>query len=169
MKWLALALAATALAACSTDDLEASCDGEAVDECLPYTYAIVRSASVEPDRIKPGDPSPESIAHIRVEYDSCRSSAPGNHRISLSALTSRAAFPDASASLMLIDLDTLPDDGMTNGDEVARDGIVDVNVANPFFDLPPDTTVTLRFAPQLMSCTGGAHEIEYTTGPMWEP
>lgn len=166
---LLLATLAASLAAGCTDDLEASCCGETVGTCAPYTYAIVRSATVEPPEIMPGDPTPEAVAHVRVEYDSCRADAPGNHRILMQARTTGRGLPDAGEAVRTIELDVLYDDGMTHGDAVARDGVVDVMVPNPFFDVPPSTTMTLRFTPQLASCSGEAFETEYTTGPTWSP
>ena len=165
---LGAALVASLAAAC-TDDLEASCCGETVGTCPPYTYAIARSATVEPAEIMPGDPTPEAVAHVRVEYDSCRGDAPGNHRILMQARTTGTGLPDAGESERVIELDVLYDDGMTHGDEAARDGVVDVMVPNPFFDAPPSTTMTLRFTPELMSCSGEAFEVPYRTGSMWMP
>lgn len=166
----AITAAALLLFACGeTEPLESSCCGETVGLCPPYSYAIARSATVEPAAIMPGDPSPESIATIHVEYDSCGAKAPGNHRIVLQARTTGASLGDAGSTERIIELDVFHDDGESEGDPVAQDGVVEVMVANPFFDLPPSTTVTLRFTPQLGFCSGETHEIEYTTGPMWEP
>jgi hypothetical protein len=87
----------------------------------------------------------------------------------MQARTTGRGLPDAGESVRTIELDVLYDDGITHGDAVARDGIVDVMVPNPFFDVPPSTTMTLRFTPQLMSCSGEAFETVYTTGPDWTP
>jgi hypothetical protein len=162
-----VAAAVAALLCGCTDDLDASCDGETVNECAPYTYAVVRSATIEPEAIMPGDPTPEAGAHVRVAYASCGEKAPGTHRIVLSARTTGAGLPDAGESLRVVVLDEWYDDGTTHGDEVARDGVLDIMVANPFFDLQPNTTVRLRFEPHLMSCIGDGVEADYTTGPMW--
>lgn len=163
-------LLALAAAACGDDDpLEESCSGERVAECAPYEYAVVRSATVEPAMIMVGDPTPEARAHVRVEYDSCGERAPGTHRIAMLARTEREGLPDAGASLMVITLEELRDDGDSFGDETARDGVVDVMVPNPFFDLPENRTFDLRFEPRLGSCIGEALEIQYTTGDRWEP
>ncbi len=171
MRRIVGACAAGALLAwgCGGEPLEESCDGERVRGCDPYAYAVVRSATVEPAMIRVGDPTPEGRAHVRVEYDSCGADAPGAHRIAMLARTSRAGLSDGGESLMVIALEELRDDGSTFGDDTARDGVVDVTVPNPFFELPESRTFDLRFEPRLGSCVGEAAEIEYTTGERWEP
>lgn len=162
---LAACLAAAAsLGACTSTPLERSCDGERVDDCDPHAYAVVRDVTLDPPMVMPGDPT--ARIQVRVELGKCED-APGNHRVVMEARTSRAGFGDAGDSLMVIMLEELRDDGTTFGDETAGDGVIDVSVPNPFFELPPERTVDLRFEPRLGSCEGEALELQYTTGPEW--
>jgi hypothetical protein len=165
-------LSAACLLACGGEDppLTRSCAGEAIPNCRPYEYAVVTAASLEPDGILVGDPA--ATVHIRVELDTCGDRSPGPHTVAIRALvtTGGAAGADAGSSGRILSLEEVADDGVTFGDEVARDGSIDVFVPNPFIgDVPVDTDMTLRLAPRLNTCEGDTFELPYRTGARWAP
>jgi len=162
---LRIVVAGAALSSGCGDDppLERSCGGETVGNCRAYEYAVVTEASVTPDGISPGDPAVR--AQVHVVLDTCGEQAPMPHRILVRGLASRVGLPDAGPSTMVFTLADLRDDGSTDGDAVAKDGIVDVTLDNPFFDLPASTDVLLRFEPRIDLCSGEALEVPYRTGP----
>lgn len=150
------------------DQLDDSCSGESFGTCGPYEYTVVTSATVEPPEAMPGDP--ETPVEVRVEYDSCGGDAPSPPRIAVKGRVTRSTgLGDSGSSLVVVDIATLRDDGSTFGDSEAGDGVIDATLYNPFFDLPPERTVTLIFEPRVNSCDGKSKEIEYTTGEQWEP
>jgi hypothetical protein len=164
--------AALALAACGGDDrslLERSCDGEAVPNCRAYEYAVVTAASMSPEGVLVSDSRARVTIH--VELDTCGSKAPSAHRVRVAALGPSTAFGDGgSGGMTVIPLDDLADDGTSDGDPAARDGVIDATVDNPFFgDVPDDTSLRIRFEPRIDTCAGEALEIDYRVGPRWMP
>jgi len=160
-----------ALAGCGGEDslLTRSCRGEAVPNCRPYEYSIVESASLTPDGLSVSDFGAE--AHVQVHLQTCGEQAPSPHEIVVRAL---AASPDVLAdggdSVAVYTLLTLSDNGM-DGDAVAKDGVVDVMVPNPFgAEVPADRSMTLRFEPRILpSCVGETLEAPYHTGTRFQP
>jgi len=164
---IALAVPA-AVAGCSTSDFDRSCGGEPVRSCDPYEYARVTSATIEPEEIEVDSPFEE--AHVRVEYESCDSAdAPPYHRITLSARVDAEGLPDAGTSTRELVLADVRDDGESDGDETAGDGVVDVTIDNPFFDVPPEIEIVVELEPRWESCRGDAKEITYRTGAQYVP
>tara|TARA_B100001750_G_scaffold115905_1_gene91841 strand:- start:576 stop:1109 length:534 start_codon:yes stop_codon:yes gene_type:complete len=170
-----LILALAVVLGCGSDGttLEQSCAGETVPNCLPYEYAEIVSAEVTPERL-PLDALGEELS-IRVVFDKC-DAAPRAHSV---PLVVRVGGDDEGAGASLVTLLQLRDDGETDGDAVAGDGIIDVSVPNPFFDstgVPANTDVFLRFQTRMPpdcssgTCIGGTCqsevlEIPYRTGP----
>lgn len=162
--WLALS---ASLAACGSDPgpaFERSCRGERYLECDPHEYTVAREASLTPASIRPNDPS--ATAEVRVVVDRCPMH-PSPAEVQLLALLPRG---DGGSDVRVFDLGiALRDDG-TNGDVVADDGVIEGRLTNPFGrEVPGDRTILLRFAPVLAGCAGDALEVEYTTGPMFDP
>lgn len=157
------------LGACgTTPDFEASCAGEAVTNCLPFEASIIESASVTPDAVTVDDLS--TRVAIRVQLAICPD-APTHHDLVMELRVGEGE--DAR----LIELLLLSDDGMTEGDSVAGDGLIDVDVVNPFLGMrvPENRSVFLRFTARApMDCTSGTcrggtcrseeFEIPYRTG-----
>lgn len=166
LKWT---LACVLLGACSTTpDFEASCAGEAVTNCLPFEASIIESATVTPDAVIVDDLT-ETVA-IRVQLSICPDS-PRPHEV---VLELRAGEGEDAR---LIELLMLRDDGMTEGDTMAGDGLIDVDVVNPFIGMrvPTNQDVFLRFTARSPAdcssgtCRGGTCrsdelEIPYRTG-----
>ena len=141
------------LAGCEDKSLfEESCGGEPVPNCLPYQYSIVEEASIEPSRLTINDVSQR--AQVRVRLSTC-SGGDVTHTVALSV---QVGDSDAGDDLSIIDLLTLADDGSTEGDETAGDGMIDVDIPNPFIGerLPENQDVTLRFVSRARpDCSGG--------------
>lgn len=132
-------------------DLERSCSGEAIVNCLPYQYSVIEEAIVEPDMLNVGDVT--QTAHIRVVLSTC-SEGGFTHDVSLRLLDPGTGLEDER----LLDILTLVDDGETEGDETAGDGVIDVRVPNPFVGetLPANSDVSLRFQSKSRSdCSSG--------------
>lgn len=140
-----------------------SCRGEYVNECRPYTYASVSAASLTPERITLNDPA--MMATVHVEFTEC-GMVPGDRplTVEISAFiggTSDASFsePDGGSSgARVIPLVTVgpPAPGATS---------IDVTIPNPFFaNVPPDSRITLQFAPLVDSCQGALFSVPYHTG-----
>jgi len=170
---LPLALLCVAgIAACGGEDppLTRSCAGEAIPNCRPYEYAVVTTASIEPNGILVGDPA--ATVHVRVELDTCGARSPGPHSVAIRALVIAGGSigADAGASERILNLEEVADNGAAFGDDTAQDGLIDVFVPNPFIgDVPPDADMTLRLAPRLNTCEGDTYEIPYRTGARWAP
>lgn len=163
-------LACVLLSACSsTPDFEASCEGEAVTNCLPFEASIIESATVTPDGVVVDDLN--TMVSIRVEMSVCPN-APRPHELSVQLREGEGE--DAR----LIELLMLRDDGMTEGDSVASDGVIDVDIVNPFLgmEIPTNEDIFVRFTARAPAdctsgtCRGGTcrseeFEIPYRTGP----
>lgn len=151
------------LAGCETTSLASSCGGERVGLCGPREWAEVTDARLGPDGLTIADFSMR--AQIRVTLDRC-ADAPAPHTVDLTALVPSASG-DAGAGLSVMSLLTLADG--EDGDPVPGDGVIDVDVANPFVaTVPPDAEVTLRFVARSGTpggCTSGTFEQAYRTGP----
>jgi hypothetical protein len=160
-----LALAFVLLVGCeSGPPFERSCGGAEVDLCGPREWADLSNASLEPPELPVADFSLTS--HIRVELAAC-DDAPAPHVVELSVLAP-VEVDGGGAPLRVMNLLTLEDG--RDGDAVAGDGIIDVEVSNPFLaTVPAETDVTLRFSARsttLGGCTSGVIELPYRTGPM---
>lgn len=171
MRWrtsmIALALTTSACGGEGTE-LEQSCRGRAVPNCLPYELAEIVEASVTPADVSVGDPSVEVA--FRVLFDRCPE-LDANHEITVQLRDGER----------LQDLITLRDDGM-DGDAMAGDGLVEKTLGNPFIGplIPSSRTVQLRFQTRVRprcdgaSCVGGtcrsaAFETDYRLGPAFDP
>ncbi|MFT5354253.1 MAG: hypothetical protein ACI9KE_001458 [Polyangiales bacterium] len=165
-KWT---LTCVLLSACSTTpDFEASCAGEAVVNCLPFEASIIDSATVTPDRVTVDDLT--TMASIRVQLSICPD-APRPHEIVMELREGEGE------GARLVELLMLRDDGMTEGDSLAGDGLIDVDLVNPFLGMrvPENEDVFLRFTARAPAdctsgtCRGGTcrseeFEIPYRTG-----
>lgn len=171
MRWMAIALLC---AACDPGTpFEQSCAGEAIVNCRPHEYSIIDSIEVSPSGLEIDDPGiPVSI---RIRLSRC-AQAPTNHEITMRLRTLSA--DDAGSGGSLLDLLTLRDDGRTEGDSVAGDGMIDIEVPSPFIGsmIPENQDVALRFVSRALAecdgpggCVGGtcrseAFEIPFRTG-----
>lgn len=144
---------------------ERSCEGERVDLCGPYEYALVHSASLEPSNLPIADFSLE--ATVRVELDRCEM-APAPHEVLVDALIpgGRGGSDGGAPALSVVNLLTLEEG--RDGDEPG-DAVIEAEVTNPFIaTIPPETPVTLRFTARSTAvggCSGGVYELPYRTGP----
>lgn len=162
---IAGSLALALLLGCeSGPPLERSCGGAEVDLCGPREWADLTSASLDPPELPVADFSVTS--HIRVEMATC-DDAPAPHVVDLSVLAP-VEVADGGTPLRVLNLLTLEDG--RDGDAVIGDGIIDVEVTNPFIvGVPAETDVTLRFSARSTTpggCSSGVTEIPYRTGPM---
>lgn len=157
-------LALVLVVGCESTPLEQSCGGAEVDLCGPREWADLTSASLEPAELPVADFS--VTAHIRVEMAAC-DDAPAPHVVDLSVLAP-VELPDGGTPLRVMNLLTLEDG--RDGDAVLGDGIIDVEVPNPFLaTVPAETDLTLRFSVRSTTpggCSSGAIELPYRTGPM---
>lgn len=168
--WIAI----VCLAACGDGGtpMEQSCSGEAVPNCLPYELSSIVSAEVTPSGLVIDDPS--VMVDIRIQLDTC-DAAPSPHEITMRLRT--LSSDDAGSGTSLLDLLTLRDDGRTEGDAVAGDGLIEVSVPSPFIGsmIPASQNVALRFVSRGLPdcsgamCVGGtcrsdALEIPFRTG-----
>ncbi len=161
MSWRATALTLLLLSGCDSSQLEQSCGGAEVALCGPREWAEITNASVSPEGLTIADFSMR--AQIRVDLDRC-SDAPAPHDIELSVLVGAmdGGRPAGLTSLLSVA------DG-EDGDMNPDDGVIDVEVANPFIaTVPANTDVTLRFVARSRragGCTSGVFEQAYRTGP----
>lgn len=126
-------------------DFERSCDGEAIDNCLPFEFTVIKSVSFGPENVKVNDPNARVM--VSVEFERCEE-APLPHEFSIRGLKNESLF----------DVVSLRDDGMSEGDMVAEDGLINVEIANPFFGdtIPRSSEVTLRAQVRAPAdCTSG--------------
>ncbi|NOY90468.1 MAG: hypothetical protein GXP55_04600 [Deltaproteobacteria bacterium] len=182
MRFGLVCLGLMALSACSgsSEPMTRSCNGRAVESCLPYEYSAVRSATLEPSGLDVGDLL--TRAQVHVELESCGADAPGTLVVSVTAIArTRDPLADGGIGEGHFPLLELRDNGM-NGDAVAGDGVIDKGTPNPFDNrlLPANTDLVLRFEPQRTptcsggSCTGGTcagevFELPYRTGSLAPP
>lgn len=157
---------------CDRSLFEASCGGEAVLACRPYTYAQVVSASLEPARVSPGDP--RIFPTVRVELRTCGDRVPSPPTVQISALVSGAGgtFPlDAAGH----DVGPPGDDTRvyqlaTVRADAPTDTLLEESIDNPFDGrIPVESDIQLRFAPVIDGCEGDAITIPYRTGPRPTP
>lgn len=160
-------LALGLLAGCGDETLlEKSCGGGTVPNCLPYEYAVITAASVEPGGVTVGDPL--ETLDVRITFDRCPR-LERNHEVAIQLRT-------GGETPRIFDLVTLRDDG-EGGDAMAGDGLVEKTIDNPFIgpEIPSSQDVTLLFrtrAPADCSsgtCVGGtcqseSFELPYTLG-----
>lgn len=149
-------------------DLERSCRGRAVPNCLPYELSELTEATVTPSGVRVGDPSVDVT--FRIAFDRCPDLDRG-HQVTVQILDEER----------LLDLITLSDDGL-GGDAMAGDGLIEKTVGNPFIgtEVPAGRTVTLRFQTRAFAdcstgtCFGGTCrsevlEVPYALGTRFEP
>ena len=152
MRFLTVAIALGL--SCTGDPLDESCGGEGVTNCFPYEYTVMRGATVEPNALAIDVPGTQ--LQVRVTFDKCER-APRPHAVAVRMLL--PGRDEMGTDARLIDLFQLRDDGITNGDPVAQDGVIEATVDNPFFgspEIPPNADVLLRFqARSPADCTGG--------------
>lgn len=180
--WLAMAVALASLVAACGDDaplLERSCRGKAVPNCLPYEYSVVEDAVLEPSRVEVDHPDMD--VHVRVELANCGEDTPRGHIVAITARAeTESDLADGGTGTRVFEVLTVRDDGTTFGDDVAKDGVIDVTVENPFIgpEVLADKQLLLRFEPRTppecsegvcISCRGEAFEVEYHTGPRFMP
>jgi hypothetical protein len=153
------------LAACSGSPHEASCGGAQVGLCRAFEHVAVRSAAVMPNELVIADFS--MMAHIRVQMDVCPR-APSAAEVQMFAVIPRGTEDmDGGTDVRVMSLLTLHDGA--DGDPTPGDGIIDVNVANPFIaTVPPRTDLSLRFVGRAgaAGCVSDGLEIPYRTGAM---
>ena len=95
-------LALGLLAGCGDETLlEKSCGGGTVPNCLPYEYAVITAASVEPGGVTVGDPL--ETLDVRVAFDRCPR-LERNHEVAIQLRT-------GGETPRIFDLVTLRDDG----------------------------------------------------------
>lgn len=163
---VAVALLCAAAGCSEGTTFERSCNGEAVPNCLPHEYSIIENVSVTPGEVMVGDPRPE--LRFQIDLSRCPQAAVF-HEVAVSMLVGGAG--DAGASVF--DVVRLADDGVTEGDETAGDGRIDVTLNNPFLGdrIPDNTDVTLRFRSRARAdcssgrCIGGTCTSEEVTLP----
>jgi len=160
------------LPSCSESKLERSCSGDGVTDCLPFEYAEIVEATMEPSGL-PVDALGEELS-IRVVFDKCER-APRPHVVPI--VMRIGGLDDAGSDARLINLLELRDNG-EDGDETAMDGVIDVTVPNPFFglsDVPTNTNVNMIFQTRMPAdcssgtCIGGTcrspeYQLSYRTG-----
>lgn len=139
-----------------------SCRGEYVVECRPYTYAMITSASLTPERITLNDAS--MMATVHVDFTECAmvpSTTPLTVEISAFIAGSVSEPDDAGTSnARVIPLGTV-------GPAAPGATSIDVTIPNPFFaHVPADTDILLQFAPIVDGCQGDLVSVPYHTGVM---
>lgn len=178
--WLGSALVGLALVGCGGEGepLDRSCRGKAVPNCLPFEFSIVEEATLEPEGLEIGNF--DAVARLRIRLLGCGEDTPMPHQVDISAIAqSTDPFSDAGTSESRFSLITVRDNGETFGDAVARDGLIDVEIPNPFAgpSVPANTDLLLRFVPSTgsrcsgaicTSCTGVPFELMYRTGDRFE-
>lgn len=167
----ALLLFCVAFCACSDSRplLERSCAGEAVGPCAPFAYSVMTDATFAPTELQVGDLS--ANAQVHVQFENCGDASPVGHSVHIQALVTRASsFGDGGVSTQVFDVNSIYDDGSA-GDAVAKDGIIDVSIPNPFTSqYPPNASITLRFTPRAsLACEGQSLEVPYQIGDRFMP
>ncbi|MGE0790739.1 MAG: hypothetical protein AB7S26_34010 [Sandaracinaceae bacterium] len=163
-RWIAIGvLALSATSGCDTSEHGRSCGGEAVLVCDAYEWANVREASLEPDGLVAGDITMR--AHIRVVLDRCER-APAAHDVALSFVVPDPTMGgDAGDGVEVFSVLTLRDGD--DGDPVAGDGVIDVDVVNPFSSGVPARAGRARFeaiSRGPSGCGSGSLSIPYRVG-----
>lgn len=160
------------LLGCDGDDaslLARSCRGESVPNCRAYEYAEISSATLGPPGLEIARFS--ANAHLEVRLQNCGERTPAPQQVLVRALA-RGSHPlvDGGDAPMIYNLVTLVDDG-SGGDTTAKDGVLLLDIPNPFGpEVPPSTDLTLRFTPRAGDyCEGPTFEVPYRTGPRYEP
>jgi hypothetical protein len=148
------------LTACDSSNFGQSCGGADVLVCRAYEWAEVAEATVTPSELGIADFS--QMATIHVALDRC-DSAPAAHDVALSAVVPEPMGENVEVFNLL----TLREG--EDGDPVAGDGVIDVEIANPLgSSIPPNRDIRLRFEAVSRGpsgCASGALEIPYRTGP----
>lgn len=167
---------ALASAACTGSDLEESCSGELVTNCLPYEYSVITSAEITPAAVELDDPM--ATVDIRVTFDKC-DRAPFPHEIIVRAVSETGMIDEMGDPVVtVVNLTTLSDDGETHGDPTAQDGTITATVPNIFVGprLSANKEIAVRFESRAPSnctsgmcvggtCRGPSFEIPYRIGP----
>ncbi len=177
-------LAAIALAmlttACTGSDLEESCAGELIPNCLPYEYSVITGATISPEAVELDNPM--AAVDFRVTFDKC-DAAPFPHEIIVRAISETGMIDEMGEPIVsIVNLTTLLDDGESNGDPVAQDGVIEASVPNVFVGprLSAREEITVRFdsrAPANCTtgtclggtCRGPSFEMPYRIGARFVP
>lgn len=149
-------------------DFERSCNGEYINACMPYEYTQVVTASLEPQRISPGDNL--GVATVRATFRNCGERAPAPAALQITAVIARAGTT--------VPFDSQGDGGSTGSGErivplgtyrnTSSDPLVFVaTIENPFDEvsIPGNADFTLRFRSIIRACEGDGIESSYRTGP----
>ena len=150
---------------CDNTDLGRSCGGEFVLACGPQEWAEISDAQLGPPRLTIADFAMR--AQVHVELMRC-ADAPAAHEVEITVLVPDGEpAEDGGVPVRVTQLVTVVDG--EGGDAVAGDGVIDVDIANPFVaTIPADTDVTLRFVARSTTargCSSGTFELPYHTGP----
>ena len=153
--------------------LAASCAGRVVNNCLPYEYSIVRSASFAPDGIQVDDPS-ERFAYT-IELDRCEE-APMRHDVRLEFLRPPERVLDLLPSPIRVTAATPEDPAGPPQRNVVRK-VAEGELQNPFFgpEIPESRVLDLRVESRAGAqlgdagvlggtCVGATLETNYRTG-----
>ena len=134
--------------------LAASCAGRVVNNCLPYEYSIVRSASWAPEAIGVDDPSERF--RYRIELDRCEQ-APTRHDIRLEFLRPGERVLALLPTPIRIDESTPDDPAGPPQRNVARK-VAESETANPFFgpEIPASRSIEIRVEPRAGAQLGDA-------------
>ena len=132
---------------CDTEEeaeacLAASCAGRVVNNCLPYEYSIVRSASWAPESIGVDDPG--ARFRYRIELDRCEE-APMRHDVRLEFLRPPERVLDLLPTPIRID-DTTPDDPAGPPQPRVARKVAEAEIGNPFFgpEIPESRSIEIR-------------------------
>ncbi len=172
MRALSLVVVAASLSGLGCDQaagaFDRSCGGEYINSCMPYEYTQVVTASLEPERISPGDNL--GVATIRATFRNCGERSPAPPALQITAVITRAGTS--------VPLDGRSDGGITGSGErivplgtyrnTSSDPLVFVaTIANPFDEvsIPGNAEFTLRFRSVVNTCEGDGIETPYRTGP----
>ena len=158
----------TAMGCTLAPDFERSCNGEYIDACQPYEYTQVVTASLEPQRISPGDNL--GVATVRATFRNCGERAPAPAALQITAVISRGGTS--------VPFDVQSDGGATGSGErivplgtyrnTSSDPLVFIaTIENPFGEvsIPGNADITLRYRSIIGVCEGDGIESAYRTGP----
>gem|GEM_PF-2387887 len=151
---------------------ERSCNGEYINACIPFEYTQVVTASLEPQRISPGDNL--GVATLRATFRNCGERTPAPAALQITAVIARAGTT--------VPFDSRGDGGPTGSGQrivplgtfrnASRDPLVFLaTVENPFDEvsIPGNADFTLRFRSIIGACEGDGIESPYRTGPSIRP
>ncbi|MEO0322159.1 MAG: hypothetical protein AAF447_04335 [Myxococcota bacterium] len=134
--------------------LAASCAGRVVNNCLPFEYSIVRSASWRPEAIGVDDPS-QRFGYT-IELDRCEG-APVRHDVRLEFLRPPERVVDLLPTPIRIGAAAPEDPAGAPQRNVVRK-VAEGEVPNPFFgpEIPESRSIDLRVEPRAGAQLGDA-------------